>query len=57
MRGKKPTREQRKFIEKWHLSSNDWLVQKDTPDLMQLVHRYSDTRKVLPKGEQNATRM
>lgn len=50
MRGKKPTREQRKFIEKWRLSSNDWLVQKDTPDLMQLVHRYSDTRKVLPKG-------
>lgn len=50
MRGKKPTVAQRKFIEKHRLSSGDWLVQKDTPDLMQLIHRYSDKVRVLPKG-------
>jgi hypothetical protein len=50
MHGKNPTREQRKLIEKWHLTTSDWLVQKDTPDIMQLIHRYSDKVKVIPKG-------
>lgn len=50
MHGKNPTREQRKFMEKWHLNTRDWLIQKDTPELMQVVHRYSDKVKVIPKG-------
>lgn len=49
MHGKNPTREQRRVLESVHLSSNDWLVQKDTPELMQLVHRYSDKVRVLRK--------
>lgn len=36
---KKPTREQRKLIEQWKLDAHDWLVVKDTPTQMVIVHR------------------
>ena len=49
--GKKPTREQRKLMTKWKLGSEDWLVVKDEPTQMTLVHRYFDNRtKIIPKG-------
>ena len=49
--GKKPTREQRKLLEKWKLDSSMWLVVKDTSERMELVHRHFDkTRKIIPKG-------
>lgn len=48
--GKKPTREQKLLMQKWHLNPADWLVVKDTPQFMTLVHRYSDkTAKTIPK--------
>jgi hypothetical protein len=48
--GKKPTREQRKLLEKWKLDPAVWLVIKDVPDRMELVHRQSDkTKKVIHK--------
>ena len=50
--GKNPTREQRKFIQKKGLNAENWLVSKDTPSEMVLVHRYSDkTTKTIHKGE------
>lgn len=50
--GKKPTVAQRKEIQKWKLDPAMWLVVKDTPDHMELVHRYSDkTTRTIPKGE------
>ena len=49
--GKKPTREQRKLLQKWKLDTYSWLVVKDTPTQMVLVHRHFDkTRKIIPKG-------
>lgn len=49
--GKKPTVAQCKFIKSKKLNPADWLVTKDTPAHMELVHRYSDqTRKIIPKG-------
>ncbi len=52
--GKKPTREQMKLLQKWKLDPAVWLVVKDTPDRMELVHRYSDkTTRIIPKGENN----
>ena len=49
--GKKPSREQRKFLERNRLNSADWLIVKDTPELMEVVHRYSDkTKKTIYKG-------
>lgn len=41
MHGKKPTREQRKTLTGLGLTCSDWLVQKNTADLLQLVNRYS----------------
>lgn len=40
--GKKPTREQRKLLQKWKLDPTTWLITKDTPERMELVHRYSE---------------
>ena len=48
--GKKPTREQKKLIQKWKLDPAVWLVTKYTPDRMELVHRYSDrTTRIIHK--------
>ena len=52
--GCKPTREQRKFLQKWKLDPAMWFVVKDTPERMELVHRYSDkTRRVIHKERKN----
>ena len=49
--GKKPTVSQRKLMEKWKLDWRDWLVIKDEPSRMTLVHRYFDDKtKIIPKG-------
>lgn len=49
--GKKPTREQRKLLMEWGMDTMLWLVVKDTPEAMTVVHKYSDsTVKVIPKG-------
>ena len=49
--GKNPTVAQRKLMEKWKLDSSMWLVVKDTPREMHLVHRHFDkTKKIIPKG-------
>ena len=49
--GKKPTREQRKLMEKWKLNSQDWLVVKDEPTRMTVQHRLFDhVIKIIPKG-------
>ena len=39
--GKKPTVSQRKLIDKKGLIAENWLVVKDTPKEMVLVHRHS----------------
>ena len=49
--GKKPTVAQMKLMVKWRLDPTVWLVVKDTPKEMHLVHRHSDkTKKIIPKG-------
>lgn len=48
--GKNPTRVQMKLMVRWRLDPTMWLVVKDTPERMELVHRRFDkTRKVIPK--------
>lgn len=48
--GKRPTREQMKLMVKWKLDPTMWLVVKDTPERMELVHRHFDkTKKTIPK--------
>lgn len=49
--GVKPTREQRKLMQKWKLNSQDWLVVKDEPSKMTLVHKHFDNKiKIIPKA-------
>ena len=48
--GKNPTVAQKKLMVKWRLGPTMWLVVKDTPVRMEIVHRLSDkTRKTIPK--------
>ena len=47
--GKKPTRTQRQLIKDWHLNSDNWLVVKDTPDGMTIMHRHSGKTRTIPK--------
>ena len=49
--GKKPTVAQRKFIQMNGLIAENWLIVKDQPERMELVHRYSDkTTRIIQKG-------
>lgn len=49
--GKKPTREQRKLMEKWKVNSQDWLVERETLTELVLRHRHFDSKtKIIPKG-------
>lgn len=49
--GKRPTLAQRKLMQKWKLDSSMWLVVKDTPKEMHLVHRHFDkAKRIIPKG-------
>lgn len=54
--GKTPTIRQMKLIKSKGLDPAMWLVTKDTPERMELVHRYSDkTTRTLHKGESQWT--
>ena len=48
--GKKPTREQRKLMEKWKVNTQDWLVERETTSELVLINRHFDTKKIIPKG-------
>lgn len=49
--GKKPTRVQKQILSKRKLNPEDWLVVKDTPDQLLLVHKHFDhVTKVIPKA-------
>lgn len=49
--GKKPTVAQRKVISAWRLNWENWLVVKDTPEGMVIVHRYSGKAREIRKDE------
>ena len=49
MKGKNPTREQRKLLIQRGLNTLEWLVQKDTSTSMQLVHRKTGEEMLLVK--------
>lgn len=49
--GKKPTREQRKLMEKWKVNAQDWLVERETATQLVLRHRRFDNKtEIIPKG-------
>lgn len=47
---KKPTRAQKILIQKKRMNPADWMVERDTPEEMVLVHRhFLGTRKIIHK--------
>lgn len=40
---KKPTREQKKLLAKMKLNAQDWMVERDTPEKLVIVHRHFDS--------------
>ena len=52
---KKPTREQKKLIDKLKLNPADWMVERDTPEEMVLVHRHFErVKKIIIKEVKDA---
>lgn len=50
---RKPSREQRKLIIQARLKPEDWMVERDTPTKLILVHRHFDTVSREIKKENN----
>lgn len=47
---RKPTRQQKVLMKQWRLNPADWFVERDTPEEMVIVHRFSETtRKTIIK--------
>lgn len=49
--GKRPTVSQKKLIKDYGLNPDNWLVSKNTPEKMVIVHRHTDTIREIKKGE------
>lgn len=47
--GKKPTARQKQLMTDEGLDCREWLVTKDTPDMMEIVNRESGTIKEIEK--------
>lgn len=47
---KNPTREQRKIIKAKRLAPENWMIERDTPDTMVIVHRFTSSKRLIQKG-------
>ena len=49
---KKPTREQRKLIQSKRLNPENWMIERDTPEKIVLVHKHFNNKtRTIYKGE------
>ena len=47
---RKPTRAQKILMQKRKIKPEDWMVERENPDHLVLVHRlFNGTKKILPK--------
>ena len=47
--GKRPTVRQKKLLTALHLNYENWLIVKDTPDILTVVHRVSGEQRTIDK--------
>ncbi|WP_179883939.1 DUF6906 family protein [Bacillus thuringiensis] len=47
--GKKPTKKEKMHIESYNLNPEHWLIFKKVSNELHLLHRYTNTTKVIPK--------
>lgn len=53
--GKKPTKAQKIILKERHLNPDNWLIVKNTPEEMVVVHRYtSATRSIRLKRKEES---
>lgn len=45
--GKTPTRRQREVIERYRLNSSNWLIRKNPPGEMHLIHKLTGRKRIL----------
>lgn len=51
---RKPTREQRKLIQQKRMNPADWMIERDTPSEMVLVHRHFErVKKIIHKEKKD----
>jgi len=48
--GKAPTVAQKKLLKQWRLKPEDWLIERDTPEQMVIIHRFGNAVRVIPRG-------
>lgn len=48
---KKPTREQKKAIQGLNLNPVEWLVERDTPEILVIVNRNDNTARTIHKEQ------
>lgn len=49
---KNPTRSQKILLQKRKLNPADWMIERDTPEKMILVHRhFNNTRRIIHKED------
>ena len=48
---KKPTREQKKAIQRLNLNPVEWLVERDTPEILVIVNRTDNTTHTIHKEQ------
>lgn len=53
--GTKLTRRHKILLKEWGLSPENWLVERDTPDEMVVIHRISGLAKTIPMREEEGT--
>jgi|HigsolmetaGSP12D_1036236.scaffolds.fasta_scaffold00847_11 hypothetical protein len=49
--GKRPTRRQKQAIKWAKLNPDNWLIVKNLPDELHIVHRETGTLKIIPQWE------
>lgn len=49
MNYRKPTRKQKELISRIHLNQENWLIAKEDKQYLYIVHRYTDTKRQIPK--------
>ena len=47
--GKKPTVRQAKILQAKRLDPDNWLIERETPEEMVIVHRYGNTKRIIRK--------
>ena len=52
--GKKPTVRQAKILQAHGMNPENWLIERESPETLTAIHRYTDTKREIPKNERDS---